>query len=417
MDNLSHSVAGLAVGELTHRILPSERQAEQQRLRRRLLLISGALASNFPDLDLVLTPLLPEPLGYLLHHRGHTHTLLYALPQALLLWAILWTLWPSARRLLKESASARKGFAIAIAAGFLLHLMMDYLNSYGLHPFHPFDSRWFYGDMVFIVEPFFWVVFGIPMLATLRRRVLKACLVALLMAVLLYFTVTQYLSWTSFFLLALIACTLFLMQYRIGDRGVAALGLAVIISIGFVAMQSFASVQAKEVVAERAKVLNPTGRLLDVSLTSFPSNPVCWTYVSVERNETEGDYWLRRGIVSVAPGVMPASACPASLIETPVQAGQGPAIALLFNERGSLETLRALARENCHVSAWLRFARTPLLSGDWLSDLRFSSSPRGNFTSMRLSEVEGRECPGYIPKWGMPRRDLLEPPAASSPGK
>jgi sec-independent protein translocase protein TatC len=47
------------------------------------------LAGNFPDLDLVLTPLLPAPLGYLLHHRGHTHTVLYALPQMLLLAALM----------------------------------------------------------------------------------------------------------------------------------------------------------------------------------------------------------------------------------------------------------------------------------------------------------------------------------------
>jgi membrane-bound metal-dependent hydrolase YbcI (DUF457 family) len=38
------------------------------------------------------------------------------------------------------------------ALGLLLHLGMDYLNVYGVHPFHPFDSRWRYGDMIFIVE-------------------------------------------------------------------------------------------------------------------------------------------------------------------------------------------------------------------------------------------------------------------------
>ena len=52
------------------------------------MLATCALAGNFPDLDLVLTPLLPAPLGYLLHHRGHTHTVLYAFPQAMLLAAL-----------------------------------------------------------------------------------------------------------------------------------------------------------------------------------------------------------------------------------------------------------------------------------------------------------------------------------------
>ena len=91
---------GLGIGELVQRSLPAEPDEARQRTRHRLLLTACAAASNFPDLDLFLTKLLPAPLGYLLHHRGHTHTLLYALPQALLLLALLWALWPNARRLL-----------------------------------------------------------------------------------------------------------------------------------------------------------------------------------------------------------------------------------------------------------------------------------------------------------------------------
>jgi inner membrane protein len=163
MDNLSHSVVGLAVGELVHRSLSQEIDTSRQCKRRRLLLFSCWSASNFPDLDYFLTPLLPAPLGYLLHHRGHTHTLIYAIPQAVLLAAMIWLFWPAARKVLKESGTARRGVAITLTLGFALHLLMDYLNSYGIHPFHPFDSRWLYGDMVFILEPMFWILFGVPL--------------------------------------------------------------------------------------------------------------------------------------------------------------------------------------------------------------------------------------------------------------
>src|SRR5215218_8664646 len=114
MDNLSHSVASLLAGEIMHRSLAPEKDEGDQKLRRQLMLVTCALAGNFPDLDLVLTPLLPAPLGYLLHHRGHTHTVLYALPQMLLLAGLLWALWPNARRLLRESAPARIGFLLAL---------------------------------------------------------------------------------------------------------------------------------------------------------------------------------------------------------------------------------------------------------------------------------------------------------------
>src|SRR6185295_6833453 len=140
MDNITHSVVGLGVGELVQRSLPPEADHARQKTRHRLLLTACAVASNFPDLDLVFTRLAPAPLGYLLHHRGHTHTLLYLIPQALLLLALLWMLWPNARALLRASRDARRGLLLALAAGFLLHLGMDFMNNYGVHPFYPFNG-------------------------------------------------------------------------------------------------------------------------------------------------------------------------------------------------------------------------------------------------------------------------------------
>jgi inner membrane protein len=208
MDNLSHTVAGLLAGELLHRSLPAEADTDRHALRRSLMLATCALAGNFPDLDLVLTPLLPAPLGYLLHHRGHTHTLLYAFPQAMLLAALLYLLWPSARHLLRQSATARTGFGLALAVGFGLHLAMDYLNSYGLHPFHPFNSGWVYGDMIFILEPVFWVAFGIPMVMTLRQPALRWLLLLAAPLALAFFAWRGFLAWQS--LAALLAIGLLL---------------------------------------------------------------------------------------------------------------------------------------------------------------------------------------------------------------
>ena len=152
MDNITHSVVGLGIGALIDRSLPPEPDTARERTRQRLLLTVGCLASNFPDLDLVYTRILPAPLGYLLHHRGHTHTLLTALGEVVLLLALVWLLWPNARRLLQVSASARWGAVVAACAGLLLHLAMDGMNVYGVHPFWPWNTHWYYGDLVFIVE-------------------------------------------------------------------------------------------------------------------------------------------------------------------------------------------------------------------------------------------------------------------------
>jgi inner membrane protein len=409
MDNFTHSVTGLAVGELIHRALPAEPEIENNQLRRRLLLTACALASNFPDLDLVLSPLLSKPLGYLLHHRGHTHTVLYALPQALLLAGLIWLLWPGVRRLLAGSKASRAGFALALGIGFLLHILMDYLNSYGVHPFHPFDSRWFYGDMVFIVEPMFWVAFGVPMIMTVRHAQLKAVFAAILGGVLLYFTVIGFLAWGSLLFLAMLAALLGNAQRKDGAAGIRALVLAAIVSIGFTGIQGIASLRAGKMVTTYANSRDPASRVLDVSLAAFPANPLCWTFVSVESNEKTGFYRLRRGIMSIAPNVLAAADCPAGLAQGVRKKDAAAVIALLSEELGDLKALRALSRGNCHFNAWLRFARAPLVYDEEAADVRFSQGTAGNFTTIHLDDFKNRPCSRYIPQWDFPRMDLLEP--------
>ena len=409
MDNLSHSVVGLAVGEFVHRRLPEESDIDRNRVRRRLLLISGWLASNFPDLDLVLTPLLPEPLGYLLHHRGHTHTLLYAIPQALLLWAMIWMLWPAARRLLKQSGAARTGFALTVCIGFVLHLLMDSLNSYGIHPFHPFDSRWFYGDMVFIVEPLFWIAFGVPVIMTVQRNSMKILLFALMLGALLFFTMKEFLPWTSVALLIALALLLGVLQRKAWTRGTAAFVFSAIVGIGFIGMQALASYQATQVLVRHLENKDPESRFLDGSMTSFPTNPLCWAFVSVESKEASGIYTLRRGVLSLAPGMTPVAECPAGFFDAAAQTAANPAIAFYSEQEGKLDTLRNLFAENCHFNAWMRFARVPLVNHDNATDIRFSSSPRGNFTTMNFDDFKDRECARFIPDWNFPRSDLLTP--------
>ena len=57
---------------------------------------------------------------------------------------------------------------VTACVGMVLHISMDGLNVYGVHPFWPFDARWYYGDLIFIVEPVFWIAFGIPLALMVR---------------------------------------------------------------------------------------------------------------------------------------------------------------------------------------------------------------------------------------------------------
>jgi len=407
MDNLSHTLAGLAAGEFIHRLLPAEGDAQRESVRHRLLLITAALAGNFPDLDLVLSPLLPAPLGYLLHHRGHTHTLLYAIPQMLLLSAALLLFWPNARRLLQASRTACAGFLLALLLGFGLHLAMDFLNSYGLHPFHPLDSRWFYGDMVFILEPMFWIALGAPLAISIASRRWRLVWILLLLAVPLYFTVKAYLAWPALLMLYAAGLLGALAQFHAGQRGTKGIVAGVLLLGLFLGAQFMASWQAERMVHAEMHARSPGAVVHDVALTAFPSHPLCWVFAAIESDESKDTYWLARGAVSVLPQVLPVGDCPRAL--NPVQERSEDRIAIVDEISGSLKTLRATQAENCFFDAWLRFARMPLLEQRTATDVRFSSSLRGNFTTVNLDDFDGAVCPGDVPQWGYPRADILDP--------
>lgn len=409
MDNLSHSVAGLLAGEILHRSLPAEAGAERGRIRHRLLLTGCCLASNFPDLDLLYTRVLPPPLGYLLHHRGHTHTIAGALPQALL----LWLLWPAARRLLRESPVARLGLVLALGIGFGLHLAMDYLNSYGLHPFYPFDAHWVYGDLIFILEPVFWTAFGMPMFLLLPKAGLRWTLPALLALALLLFTLHGFLAWQSLLALLGIAALLARMMTRPAPRQLLPLLAAAAIGFGFVAAQAAASHAARQTVEEMMGRRDPGARLVDAALTAFPANPLCWSVVALQAEERDAGYVVSRGVVSVAPQWLPALSCPSAFIDGAALPGASAAMALTRQDRASLARLRQLARDDCHFNAWMRFARMPLLQADRAADARFSSGLRDNFSTIDLDAFAGRECERHVPHWAYPRADLLVAPGAA----
>lgn len=412
MDNLTHTIVGLGAGELVHRSLAPEATETRQRTRHRLLLTACALASNFPDLDLLISGGLPNPLSYLLEHRGYTHTVLYALPEAVLLVALLWLCWPAARALLRESRPARIGLAATVAIGFALHLLMDYTNSYGIHPFYPFDTRWFYGDMVFIVEPWYWVVFGVPLIMTMPRRTARATALLLFGAVLLFFALRGYLGTLPLCVMIASGAGLAAMQHRDGTRGRSALVLALLLSVGLVALQSAASDAGRARITGVLQRDDPPARVLDVAMTAFPSQPLCWNFASLEVNEAADSYRLRRGVISLAPQWLAPLACPRGLVEQGASAALTPAIAVFGQASASLHTLRALKDANCYVDAWLRFARMPQLQADELSDYRFSATPRGNFSTLPFAALARDACPQSVPAWSYPRADMLTPPAS-----
>ncbi|VXB93857.1 metal-dependent hydrolase [Massilia sp. 9I] len=403
MDNITHSLVGLALGELVERALPAPLDPARGRTRRRALLLTGLLASNFPDLDLVLTPLLPAPLGYLIHHRGHTHTLLYALPQVALLLALTWLLWPGARRLLREDRGARRAIIGTALLGMVLHLSFDALNVYGVHPFAPFDARWLYGDLVFIVEPVFWTALGFALAPLARSRALRWLGLGFFAVMPVLFTWLGFLQWGTLAGLAAVALAVSAAGRRLGAR--AGLAAALLACAGFVGIQAVAGHVARGEIRAALAQAAPGSSVLDIPLSSFPANPLCWSFATVSTGPAADSYSVRIGVLSLAPGLTPVSSCPARFGGEPGNPAR--ALAWKYAETRSLAALRELQRSNCSVDAWLRFARVPSLSDGVATDLRFGAPGQPNFSTLPYAARALAPCPAPLAAWGYPRADLL----------
>src|SRR5690554_788745 len=389
MDNLSHAMIGLAVGEVVHNLLPALPNEEDQRLRRRLLLTVSALAGNFPDLDLVLTPLLPAPLGYLLHHRGHTHTFLYAIPQAILLGGLIAFFWKRARSLMRRSASTFKAFLFLLGFGFVLHLGLDSFNSYGIHPFYPFQKDWYFGDAVFIVEPLFWIVTIVPLAMGWSAR-WRWGVYLFFTGLLGYLSSLGYLSWLSLVFLGALGSGLTFMRQ---SKAVAS-GLAIVLV--YVRSLFAGSFAAKERLAAAINQGLDNYGFQDASLSSYPANPGCWMFTALAVDRENSRYRIEKGTLSLFPQLFSAGQCPRAL-------------QVSRSNIYPLDGLQQNYERNCWFEAWMRFARMPATQGQTAWDERFQDSdePELNFTYVDLDAFSGRECPQSVPAWGAPRLDIL----------
>jgi len=404
VDNITHTLIGALIGEGAARTAPPAADEAAAAIRRTLFLAVMIVGSNLPDSDLVYSLVDDSKLSYLLEHRGHTHTVAGAILGSALMLAAC-ALFLRLRSLRLSSRNWIWLSALAVGAP-LLHVAMDALNTYGVHPWWPVDNGWFYGDSVFIVEPLFWA--SAASLALLFRSLVARGLVVLCLLLAIYLALTTGLvtggSIAAFCLLALSMAVL----GRYAKPRVAivtALGMCAAISAVFVVAHRQAAARVDSDGASRLAGWTT----LDRVLTPLPMNPLCWEAIVVQ---SQGDrYALRRAMASLAPDIR----CPARSMDRPVTAPLDPVempdtpyLRWRGQFTGSREQLRALAATSCEVAALLRFARAPWFRESEpriAGDLRYDREPEPGFAEIVLTRPP--RCPAYVPPWVPPRSDLL----------
>jgi inner membrane protein len=149
MDPIAHTLFGATLSEAG--------------LKRKTALASATLivGANLPDVDAVA--MLISSDYALMVRRGWSHGIL-----ALMIWPFLLAgVMLGIDRLLQRRKGDREGppmhpgWLLGLAfIGVWSHPLLDWLNTYGVRLLMPFNDTWFYGDTLFIVDPWFWLLAG-----------------------------------------------------------------------------------------------------------------------------------------------------------------------------------------------------------------------------------------------------------------
>jgi inner membrane protein len=73
------------------------------------------------------------------------------------------------RSTLPSTVSARELLLLA-GVSILSHPILDTLNTYGVRWLMPFDGRWFYGDVLYIIDPVLWFALTLGVVLSRRQR-------------------------------------------------------------------------------------------------------------------------------------------------------------------------------------------------------------------------------------------------------
>ncbi len=427
MDNVTHLLAGLVIGEAAVQLRRARGGAAgaPSPAFRTAAAVAGMVAANLPDADLLYTIGRGDKITYLLHHRGHTHTLVAAAAGLALAWAAALALWRwRARRGAADApapADARWLLGV-IAAALLSHLALDWTNDYGVHPFWPADDRWRYGDAVFIVEPWLWAAAVPPLLFAARRPAARGALALVLAGGLgLAWLLPVVPGGAALALTAGAAAGLALARRLApGARPAVALGGWLAVELAFAAGTG----AARRHVVAAARAHDPAARVADVVITPAPANPLCAAAIVVEAaGPGRATSRVTTGWGAAAPALLPAARCrrgaPAAAGPLAMTPAPRPATAAVAWDRtwaAPLAELAGLARDNCQVAAVLRFARVPF----WfpvdaatlhVGDLRYARGPDLGFADLRVP-VRPAACPAGVPPWRPPPPHLLGAPRA-----
>ena len=347
MDPIAHSLVGASLSET--------------RLSRLSALATPTLvlAANAPDIDIVSTAIGGDfSLGF---RRGWTHGVLAVAVLPLVLTGLIMLADYVFATLAHRPPKARAGPLIVLSyIGVLTHPLLDWLNTYGIRLLMPFDDRWFYGDAVFIIDPWVWLLVGTAVVlantqSAISRTawlVLGVIVTALVTGVAAVPAAAQWI-WVAGFVAIIGVRAWGGVQHHLPRVATVGLACVTLYIAAMVAGSRLASRQASEWLAQRGEI----GSV--VMAGPFPANPFVRDIVVID----ESHYhflelnWLRPDRFAVA----------------------GPPIS-----RGPSGPIIDAARTASHIRGLLTWIRFPAYSVETLTD-----GFRVTIRDVRYTRLEG----------------------------
>ena len=289
---------------LTHTLAGANLAATGLGRKSRFAAAALILGANAPDID-AITYFMDSDLA-LGVRRGWTHGVLALIVLPLVQTALLALL----DRLRRGDRPFRAGWVLALSAiGVWSHPVLDWLNTYGMRWLMPFDGTWFYGDSVYIMDPWLWLVLGAGWLA--GRKPSIGLVAAWLLFALLLARVVARRSPEYLVVLALVALVLLvaLMWRAAADRPELVRRLAVcalVISVVYVSSRVLVSRVSSRSVAARLSAVG-VGPVESVMVSPDPIDPTRWAFVA----QTGEAYrfgrldWFRSVVFTLDPESIP----------------------------------------------------------------------------------------------------------------
>jgi inner membrane protein len=128
------------------------------------------IGANLPDIDAVTYFIAGDLALYV--RRGWTHGILAMAILPAMLGIGMWlAARPKGRGARGRFAPARAGALVGLAyLAVWTHPALDWLNSYGIRLLMPFYRQWFYGDALYIVDPWMWLMLSTAVVVAHTRR-------------------------------------------------------------------------------------------------------------------------------------------------------------------------------------------------------------------------------------------------------